>query len=574
MSENKKPGLPKEIAQKVVQHTAYKAQAQSRRAGEDLRNTADGESTADEYAQEKVETAAQDSAYAAGDFTFQAAKLPYRAYRKALQQRQAEKAVIPEEVSPPKARDTADAAAPEAASKRQRYRRKLTQNKAVQVQARQKAVRNAATDSPQFSQPDWRQQFRKRQIQVKAVRAKIAEAEARRTAARTLPAPKLPKSTSKPVREQLQRMARYLLDKLKQLLAHAASAVINTLVYLVGAGGVVLILALVIGAAAAILGSPMGILFADESGDPDSIPIAEIVLEANTEFGEAISDLVAAHPECSSTEFHYEYEDGHTWASYWPEVLAVFAVQHNLNGDDDVIVMDREKADLLIDTFWTMHQIDSRVETIEIPASGNEEGGEEKPPSPPQVERILHITIRSKTVDTLAADYHFTQDQCDILHLLLSDEMRPMLVALCGPGLGAGTGTPPAGDGTLLWPLPGHTTLTTHFGEADAFGNPGHRGIDIPAPGGTPILAAHSGTVLISGWNDSFGNQVLIDDGAGLSTRYAHMTATAVSPGQPVTAGQVIGYVGSTGDSTGNHLHFEVSAGGVLTDPLGMVVPS
>ena len=132
---------------------------------------------------------------------------------------------------------------------------------------------------------------------------------------------------------------------------------------------------------------------------------------------------------------------------------------------------------------------------------------------------------------------------------------------------------PPVGDGSMIWPLPGHTGLTTHFGEADAFGNPGHRGIDIPAPEGTPILAAHSGTVLICGWNDSFGNQVLIDDGAGLSTRYAHMTATAVSPGAVVTAGQVIGYVGSTGDSTGNHLHFEVSVGGTLTDPLGYVTP-
>ena len=87
------------------------------------------------------------------------------------------------------------------------------------------------------------------------------------------------------------------------------------------------------------------------------------------------------------------------------------------------------------------------------------------------------------------------------------------------------------------------------------------------------FLAAHSGTVLICGWNDSFGNQVLIDDGAGLSTRYAHMTATAVSPGAVVTAGQVIGYVGSTGDSTGNHLHFEVSVGGTLADPLEYVLP-
>ena len=126
-------------------------------------------------------------------------------------------------------------------------------------------------------------------------------------------------------------------------------------------------------------------------------------------------------------------------------------------------------------------------------------------------------------------------------------------------------------DGALCWPLPGHTYISCHFGEVDAFGNAGHRGTDIPAPEGTPILAAHSGTVLVSGWNDSYGNQVLLDNGAGLSTRYAHMTQTAVTAGEAVTAGQVIGYVGSTGDSTGNHLHFEVMQGGVRVDPLSLV---
>lgn len=100
-----------------------------------------------------------------------------------------------------------------------------------------------------------------------------------------------------------------------------------------------------------------------------------------------------------------------------------------------------------------------------------------------------------------------------------------------------------------------------------------YRGTDIPAPEGTPILAAHSGTVLVSGWNDSYGNQVLLDNGAGLSTRYAHMTQTAVTAGEAVTAGQVIGYVGSTGDSTGNHLHFEVMQNGVRVNPLDAVTP-
>ena len=126
-------------------------------------------------------------------------------------------------------------------------------------------------------------------------------------------------------------------------------------------------------------------------------------------------------------------------------------------------------------------------------------------------------------------------------------------------------------DGALCWPLPGHTYISCHFGEVDAFGNAGHRGTDIPAPEGTPILAAHSGTVLVSGWNDSYGNQVLLDNGAGLSTRYAHMTQAAVTAGEAATAGQVIGYVGSTGDSTSNHLHFEVMQGGIRVDPLSLV---
>jgi len=183
-------------------------------------------------------------------------------------------------------------------------------------------------------------------------------------------------------------------------------------------------------------------------------------------------------------------------------------------------------------------------------------------------EHILHITVSSKSVAELAEEYNFTQDQRDILDELLSDELRPYLLALCG-GVGG-----VVGDGTLQWPLPGHTYISCHFGEVDAFGNAGHRGTDIPAPEGTPILAVHSGTVLVSGWNDSYGNQVLLDNGAGLSTRYAHMTATAVTAGETVTAGQVIGYVGSTGDSTGNHLHFEMMQGGIRVNPLDMMLPN
>ena len=292
--------------------------------------------------------------------------------------------------------------------------------------------------------------------------------------------------------------------RLKAILARTIRRAAGSLLALLGAGGVVLLLAMVIGAAAAVIGSPMGILFADESGDPNSIRIAEIVAETNADFGTAINDIVSAHPECSETTMEYDYEDGHTWASYWPEVLAVFAVQNNLNNDGDVVVIDEGKKRLIQDAFWAMHEISAEVEEV----TATPEPTEDEPEPEPVTECILHITVSSKSVDALADLYHFTQDQRDILHQLLSEEMRPSLLALCG-GIAVA-------DGELCWPLPGHTYISCHFGEVDAFGNAGHRGTDIPAPEGTPILAAHSGTVLVSGWNDSYGNQVLLDNGAGL----------------------------------------------------------
>ena len=121
-----------------------------------------------------------------------------------------------------------------------------------------------------------------------------------------------------------------------------------------------------------------------------------------------------------------------------------------------------------------------------------------------------------------------------------------------------------------LWPLPGYYRLSSLFGyrihpitgQAHS-----HTGIDIPAAGGTPILASKSGQVVTSTYHYSYGNYVVIDHGNGNSTLYAHMSSRAVSEGQMVTQGQVIGYVGTTGSSTGNHLHFEVRDNYTRVDP-------
>ena len=123
-----------------------------------------------------------------------------------------------------------------------------------------------------------------------------------------------------------------------------------------------------------------------------------------------------------------------------------------------------------------------------------------------------------------------------------------------------------------LWPLPGYYRLSSQFGYRihPITGKPhSHTGIDIPAPGGTSILAAKSGQVVTSAYHYSYGNYVVIDHGNGNSTLYAHMSSRAVSEGQMVTQGQVIGYVGTTGSSTGNHLHFEVRDNYTRVDPEG-----
>ena len=133
-------------------------------------------------------------------------------------------------------------------------------------------------------------------------------------------------------------------------------------------------------------------------------------------------------------------------------------------------------------------------------------------------------------------------------------------------GVAAGSSTEPAApSGTgFAWPLSG--PITSPFGLR--WGTL-HPGIDIGVPTGTPIHAAGSGTVLWCGWMSGYGNLVMIDHHNGLATLYGHQSRIAVSCGEQVTAGDVIGYVGCTGFCTGPHLHFEVRLNGNPVDPLG-----
>lgn len=349
-------------------------------------------------------------------------------------------------------------------------------------------------------------------------------------------------------------------------------------VVLAGLASAIALIVFAMGAVSAVLASPMGILFTEETEDASSIRIPAIVQETNSAFEQSIQDVIAAHPYCEEISMVYNYPPGYTWTSYWPEILALFAVDTSFSSQDGVITIDSSKKAQIQSVFWEMHHITSWVEVIEIPPEmiippkadtsdaddwSNLDDVEEPLPT---YRFVLHISISSKTVNQLAAAKGFTTDQMDILNQLLSAEMRPTLAAMT-----SGSSVTRAG---LSWPFGQQYPISSPYGiRADPItgATAYHKGIDIAAPEGTPILAAADGTISVANgtdeWGGGYGYHIGINHGNGLETMYAHCQSICVAINQQVQAGEIIGYVGSSGKSTGPHLHFEVLENGAAVQP-------
>ena len=199
----------------------------------------------------------------------------------------------------------------------------------------------------------------------------------------------------------------------------------------------------------------------------------------------------------------------------------------------------------------------------------------------PPVTGMVHKVKRGETVYSVAKKYDIDPQQ--IINwpfntysndenfelaagqtLIVPDGVKPAEV-LWDPKRYVAQRTPDAGvvsaTGQFIWPVSGSISQRYVWY---------HRGLDIANKAQPPILAADSGKVVVAGWPDSFGygNRVMIDHGNGLTTLYAHMSTIGVNVGQTVNRGDTIGNVGSTGRSTGPHLHFEIRRGGEPLDPL------
>jgi murein DD-endopeptidase MepM/ murein hydrolase activator NlpD len=176
----------------------------------------------------------------------------------------------------------------------------------------------------------------------------------------------------------------------------------------------------------------------------------------------------------------------------------------------------------------------------------------------------LAVSKDKKLTDlsTLTADERAEAGEIDALQAASDAIAAKIRAAQAQHGSSGATSTPSAAG--LIWPVSG--PITSPFGWR--WGRM-HQGIDIGVPSGTPIHAAAAGTVIYCGWEEGYGNFVVIDHGGNLATAYGHQSSIAVTCGETVAQGQVIGYSGCTGHCTGPHLHFEVRIDGNPVDPMG-----
>lgn len=360
----------------------------------------------------------------------------------------------------------------------------------------------------------------------------------------------------------------------------ATIAAVKGLVAAIAAGGwVAVVIILLICLIALIVGSCFGLFFgSDSTGTGTSV--TQAVSTLNGEYMAHIQEIenTTAHDRQEITS-----NDG-VLSINWEDVLAVFSAKvTGAENGSQVASLDDAQVEELRNIMWEMNAVASstRTESHEVEITEVGEDGKETTRTETVTETILVITITHKTAEEMAQQYRFNARQNEYLALMSEPENQNLWAELLGGFVGGGgeiidPDTDWEGTGIFQWPLPQSYPITSRFGyREDPFTGEVsyHSGTDIGAPGGTPILASADGTVTIANaidsWGGGYGYHIKLNHNDTFDTLYAHCSSICVTVGQEVKQGEVIGYVGTTGNSTGNHLHFEVWQNGERTDALG-----
>lgn len=439
--------------------------------------------------------------------------------------------------------------------------------------------------------PDAKRQIRsireKPKKGIKTVRRTIREPVKKiRTAQKTAQKARQAQKTAVQAAKRTQQATRMSIKAAKLTVRAVVTAVkttisaVRTLITAIVAGGwVAVIVILAVCVIGLLVGSVYGIFAGDTSNTGQGIPVRQAVETLDAEFQDSIENIsdTVSHDRRKITS-----SDGPI-SVQWEDVLSVFSawVAGDEAGTPVTTLTDAQLDDLRI-LMWEMIEIDydTHVETHTEKVTEIDEKGNKKTHTETVRETVLTIEITHKSPSEVEKEYSFTDRQKEYLALLTSPDTDPLWAQLLGPySTGAGEIISPdtgwKGTGVFQWPLPESFTITSYFGNReDPFtGQPSyHDGTDIAAPAGTPILAAADGTVETANgtdsWGGGYGYYIKIRHDDSSETLYAHCSAVCVSAGQKVEQGEVIGYVGTTGNSTGNHLHFEIWVNGQKTDAL------
>jgi len=333
---------------------------------------------------------------------------------------------------------------------------------------------------------------------------------------------------------------------------------------IIAGGWVAVVIILVICLAGFLIASPFGIFFS--GAGEQSLP--QVVQELSQEYYDRFNLL----------QRNYVHDflnfDGGTMAIDWPQVLAVYAVKvvNDPLDPEEVTTFDKKKTDKLRKILNEMNSFTYSVQNLQT-----SEG----------IERTLTIHISLKSASDMARDHRFNADQRAQLDELLSYDYKDMWALLLG-GYTPGSGEVLIGDtvwqgtGILAWPMQaGDYRITSKYGYRDDPTNPGtikfHNGIDLGADEGAPILAAAAGIVEVANstdsWGYGWGYYIKVRHEGGFVTLYAHCSQIGVRQGEEVYKGQVIGFVGNTGNSTGDHLHFSVYKNDIAANPMNYFDP-
>lgn len=360
----------------------------------------------------------------------------------------------------------------------------------------------------------------------------------------------------------------------------ATVAAVQGLASLIAAGGwvavAIIVLMCLIGL---LLGSVFGVFFSGEdTGTGRAMP--SVVSELTADFYSKVEDI--------KDKNEHDMVDMEAMSIRWPEVLAVYAVKVNTDTDNpaEVVTLDADKVEKLRGVLHDMVSLSHslKTETQERTITTKDENGEDIESAESIEITTLTIKLAQKSADAMAIQYGFSKTQKEQIQELLSPDYASLWAQLLG-GYTVGRGEFGMPDASHVpkdifsWPLSSGYSISSSFGyRQDPFTGETkwHSGTDIAAPEGTPILAAADGVVVlangIDAWGGGYGYHVKIQHDGTHSTLYAHCSKIAVVVGQEVRQGEVIGFVGTTGNSTGYHLHFEIWTGGARANPLGYFV--